>query len=137
MACRVLKAGDFKNADVMFDDLALAMEDTFGVDHASTIGLLVSIGITYQVNGRWVDARPRFTRALSALLGVESLSFSTDGLIKDLEKALEDEAFPLGKERDKDTGGWAITAFEDDSSVFNRRQGIYFRQINPSYDILG
>jgi hypothetical protein len=136
MAYRVLKVGDFEKADLMFDDLVLAMEDNFGVDHASTVGLLVSVGITYQVNKRWADARPRFTRALSALLGVEVQSVAQNGLIHDLETTLENEAFPLDKAKDKKNGGWAVIAFNNDSSIYERRQDLHLCDYHPWYGIL-
>ena len=83
-------AEHYKTADTMFLEVESKAEETFGPDDDRAINTLIRIGVFYQEQQRWIDARPRFEQALAASMVRAGLK---DDLTKRLEAALDNQHY--------------------------------------------
>ncbi len=100
-------AGQWKIAETMFSEIQLIAVDWFGFDAEDTIRMLISIGMFYQAQQRWVDARPRFEQAYCASLTATGQASDQS---KRLESALETERYEA-----------YVPSYEDLMKSFRRR----------------
>lgn len=90
VAIQSLKSAQYNDADDMFHMMQDRVVETFGPDHSRTIWILIRIGLMYQNENRWNDAKPRFEQALAASMTANGLD---DALTRSLEAALENEHY--------------------------------------------
>lgn len=77
-------------ADTLFLKVESKAVETFGPDDLITINILIRIGILFQAQQRWIDARPRFEQALVASMISAGLE---DDFTKRLEAALDNQHY--------------------------------------------
>jgi len=82
----------YEPANLMFEEIQWKMVEAFGIDDHVTISLLISIGIVYQRQKRWSDARPRFEQALAACVTANGLE---SNITQGLEEALEQQCYAM------------------------------------------
>lgn len=85
-----VKAGQYDTADTMFLKVESKAVKIFGPDDDRTINTLIRIGMFYQGQQRWIDARPRFEQALAASMVGSGLE---DDVTKRLEAALDNRHY--------------------------------------------
>lgn len=91
-----VKAEHYEAADTIFLKIESKAVECFGSDDDRIINTLISIGMIYQGQKRWTDARPRFEQALAASM----VSFGLhDDLTKRLEAALDNRHYETAVSR--------------------------------------
>lgn len=91
-----VKAEHYEAADTIFLKVESKAVDFFGSDDDRTINTLIRIGMIYQGQQRWIDARPRFEQALAASMVSSGLD---DDLTKRLEAALDNRHYETAVSR--------------------------------------
>ncbi len=86
------KCGRHDSAAAMFRKIESDVARAFGKDDDRLISLLISNGIWFHDQDRWIDGRPRFEQALSAALGKHGKGCE---LVERLERTLEDRCHAL------------------------------------------
>ena len=87
-----VKAGQHESAESILLKVESEAEILYGEDDDKLIRLLIRIGIFFQDQQRWSDARPRFEHALAASMTWSGLS---NARTKRLQAALDNEHFEM------------------------------------------
>ncbi|KAE9362678.1 hypothetical protein N431DRAFT_433670 [Stipitochalara longipes BDJ] len=96
---QLVKAERYKHADILLQRLQLEAAKNFGEHDNITISVLIRIGLLYQEEDRWKDARPRFEQALAASMASNGLR---NMLTQRLEEALEKKSYTSSLPGSKD-----------------------------------
>lgn len=85
-----VRAEHYDIADTLFLEVESKAEENFGSADDRTINILIRIGMLFQGQKRWIDARPRFEQALAASMVSAGLR---DDLTRRLEAALDNQHY--------------------------------------------
>lgn len=98
MGCFVM-AENYDVADTLFLEVESKAVEIFGSVDYRTINMLIRIGMLFQGQQRWIDARPRFEQALAASMVSAGLK---NDLTKRLEAALDNQHYDPGLSMSED-----------------------------------
>jgi tetratricopeptide (TPR) repeat protein len=96
---QLVKAERFDQAETLLQRIQLETVKRFGEHDDVTISVLIRIGLLFQEEDRWKDARPRFEQALAASIASNGLR---NMLTRRLEESLEKRAYTSSLPGSKD-----------------------------------